>query len=267
MNLLFLGDLVGKPGRQILTRHLAALQAEWSVDFTVVNVENAAAGRGVTPALADEILSLGVDILTSGNHIWAHREIDAYLGEEPRLLRPLNYPPGTVGNGIFIGRSRQGHPVAVVNLQGRVFMPDIDCPFRALDEALEKIGDQAPTVIVDMHAEATSEKLAMGWYCDGRVTAVLGTHTHVPTADARLLPGGTAYCTDVGMTGPYDSVIGTRPDLALQRFLTGRPVRFQVARSNPRLAGVILEVAPETGRASRIRPFLHPPGGLSEVHQ
>jgi metallophosphoesterase (TIGR00282 family) len=189
---------------------------------------------------------------------------EEYLESEPRVLRPVNYPLDTPGNGIFRGRSRQGDPVIVINLQGRVFMQPIDCPFRALDDALDALpGGDCPTKFIDMHAEATSEKLAMGWYADGRVSAVLGTHTHVPTADARILPGGTAYCTDVGMTGPYDSVIGTRPDLALYRFLTARPVRFQVASSNTRIAGAIIDIDHESGKARAIETFFDPPDDLS----
>ena len=264
MRLLFLGDVVGKPGRQILKERLAALQSHHSADFTVVNAENAAAGKGLTPAIADEILGLGVEVLTTGNHVWAQRGFEEYLESEPRVLRPLNFPLDTPGNGIFRGRSRQGDPVIVINLQGRVFMQPIDCPFRALDDALETLpGGDCPTILIDMHAEATSEKLAMGWYSDGRVSAVLGTHTHVPTADARLLPGGTAYCTDVGMTGPYDSIIGTRPDLALYRFLTARPARFQVASSNTRIAGAVVDIDPESGKARSIETFFDPPDDLS----
>jgi metallophosphoesterase (TIGR00282 family) len=262
VRLLFVGDVVGKPGRRILEARLPDLQSRYDVDFTIVNAENVAAGRGVTPTLADELLALGVDVLTSGNHIWAQRGIEEYIDKEPRLLRPANFPPGTPGTGIFHGRSRTGHTVIVLNLQGRVFMPPIECPFRALDEILDDIGDPTATVLVDFHAEATSEKIGMGWHADGRVAAVLGTHTHVPTADARLLPAGTAYCTDVGMTGPYDSVIGTRPDLALHRFITARPVRFQVASANPRVAGAVVDVDPHTGRATGIEAFLDPPGPL-----
>lgn len=264
MNLLFIGDVVGKPGRNLLAERLSELQAVWSVDFTVVNAENVAAGRGVTAALADDLLALGIDVLTSGNHIWAQRDIDEYLQREPRLLRPLNYPGDAPGAGIFRGRARNGKPVAVINLQGRVFMPAIDCPFLRLDDALDELGGEFSTILIDMHAEATSEKQAMGWYADGRVSAVLGTHTHVPTADARLLPAGTAYCTDVGMTGPYDSIIGTRPDLALHRFLTARPIRFHVAKANARIAGVVIEVD-ESGRATSIHQFLDPPGNLGEA--
>jgi hypothetical protein len=262
VRLLFVGDVVGKPGRRILEARLGALQARFDVDFTVVNAENVAAGRGVTPALADELLALGIDVLTSGNHIWAQRGIEDYLDKEPRLLRPHNFPPGTPGSGVFHGRARTGHTVIVINLQGRVFMPPIECPFRALDELLEDLADPSAAVLVDFHAEATSEKIGLGWHADGRVAAVLGTHTHVPTADGRLLPAGTAYCTDVGMTGPYDSIIGTRPDLALHRFLTSRPIRFQVAASNPRVAGAVIDVDPATGRATGIETFLDPPGPL-----
>jgi metallophosphoesterase (TIGR00282 family) len=262
MRLLFIGDVVGKPGRRVLEARLADIQSSRAVDFTIVNAENIAAGRGITPSLADDLLAMGVDVLTTGNHIWAQRGIDEYLEKEPRLLRPSNYPPGSPGSGVFHGRSRTGQAVVVVNLQGRVFMPPIDCPFRALDEILDEIADPSAVVLVDFHAEATSEKLGMGWHADGRVSAVLGTHTHIPTADARLLPAGTAYCTDVGMTGPYDSIIGTRPDLALRRFLTARPTRFQVATSNPRVAGVVVDVDVDTGSATAIETFLDPPGPL-----
>jgi len=262
VKLLFIGDVVGKPGRRVLSTRLADLQSRYEADFTIVNAENVAAGRGVTPALGDELLALGVDVLTSGNHIWAQRGVDAYLDAEPRLLRPANFPPGTPGTGVFHGRSRNGHAVIIVNLQGRVFMPPIECPFRALDRILDDVADPSATVLVDFHAEATSEKQGMGWHADGRVSAVLGTHTHVPTADARLLPAGTAYCTDVGMTGPYDSIIGTRPDLALHRFITARPIRFQVANSNARIAGAVIDVDPASGRATAIETFLDPPGPL-----
>jgi metallophosphoesterase (TIGR00282 family) len=263
VRVLFLGDVVGKPGRQILKERLASLQSDCRADFTIVNVENAAAGKGVTPTIADEILALGVDVLTTGNHVWAQRGFEEYLESEPRILRPLNYPLDTPGNGIFRGRSRQGDPIIVINLQGRVFMQPIDCPFRALDDALDNLpGGDCSTIFIDMHAEATSEKLAMGWYADGRVSAVLGTHTHVPTADARLLPGGTAYCTDVGMTGPYDSIIGTRQDLALYRLLTARPVRFQVASSNTRIAAAVVDIDTGTGRSRSIETFFDPSDDL-----
>jgi metallophosphoesterase (TIGR00282 family) len=264
VRILFLGDVVGKPGRQILKDRLASLQEDMKADFTIVNAENAAAGKGVTPTIADDILALGVDVLTTGNHVWAQRGFEEYLESEPRILRPLNYPLDAPGQGIFRGRSRHGEPIVVMNLQGRVFMQPIDCPFRALDDALENLpGGDCPTIFIDMHAEATSEKLAMGWYADGRVSAVLGTHTHVPTADARILPGGAAYCTDVGMTGPYDSIIGTRQDLALYRFLTARPARFQVASSNTRIAGALVEVDTDSGKAKSVETFFDPPDDLS----
>lgn len=262
MKILFIGDVVGKPGRRVLEARLADIQANNKIDFTIVNAENIAAGRGITATLSDDLLALGVDVLTTGNHIWAQRGIDEYLEREPRLLRPSNYPPGSPGSGVFHGRSRTGRAVVVINLQGRVFMPPIDCPFRALDDILEEIADPSAVIVLDFHAEATSEKLGMGWHADGRVSAVLGTHTHVPTADARLLPAGTAYCTDVGMTGPYDSIIGTRPDLALHRFLTARPTRFHVANSNARVAGVVFSVDGDSGRATGIEAFLDPPGPL-----
>lgn len=258
MKVLFVGDVVGKPGRDVLGRRLAGLQKRFGADFTVVNAENAAGGKGVTPEIGAEIFRLGVDVISSGNHIWAQHSVNAYIDGEARLLRPANYPPGAPGSGLFVGSSRGGDTVAFISLQGRVFMPPIDCPFRMLDRLLEEIGDRTRVVLVDMHAEATSEKQSMGWYCDGRVSAVLGTHTHVPTADARVLPGGTAYCTDVGMTGPYDSVIGTRPDLAIERLLTARPVRFQVASGNLRVAGAVIDIDIASGRAASIETFIDP---------
>ena len=262
MRVLFLGDVVGKPGRKVLATGLRDLQRSTGAEFTIVNAENSAGGRGLTPVIVEEMFGLGVDVITTGNHVWAHPSIDQVLGSDPRVLRPDNYPAGAPGCGVFLGRTRRGHTIAVVNLQGRVFMPSIDCPFRALDRAFDEIAHHSRVVIVDMHAEATSEKMAMGWYADGRASGVFGTHTHVPTADARILPGGTAYCTDVGMTGPYDSVIGTRPDLAIERLLTSRPVRFQVARGNLRIAGVSVDVDDETGRATAIEQILDPPGPL-----
>lgn len=264
MKLLFIGDVVGKPGRQILAQRLPLIQKQWSPDFTIVNGENSAGGRGITPSNADEIFGLGVDVITTGNHIWAQSSIDGYLASEPRLLRPDNYPVGAPGGGVFMGRSRGGESVAVVNLQGRVFMPAIDCPFAAIDKACEEIGDRAKVILLDMHAEATSEKCAMGWYSDGRVSAVVGTHTHIPTADCRILPAGTAYCTDVGMTGSYDSVIGTRPDLAIERMLTARHVRFQVASGNLRVAGVLIDVDSDSGRATAIHQIIDPDRPLGD---
>jgi len=264
LKLLFIGDVVGKPGRQVLGDRLRRLQRKYQVDFTVVNAENSAGGRGITPAIVEETLALGVDVITSGNHIWAQASIEQTLVSDARVLRPDNYPGTAPGSGIYLGLTRSGEAVAIVNLQGRVFMPPIDCPFAAIDRILEEIGTNTKLVFLDMHAEATSEKLSMGWYCDGRLTAVMGTHTHVPTSDARILPAGTAYCTDVGMTGPYDSVIGTRPDLAIERLVTARPVRFQVASGGLAVAGVVVEADPATGQATSIESFVDPPFGSAD---
>ncbi|NKB89799.1 MAG: TIGR00282 family metallophosphoesterase [Acidobacteria bacterium] len=261
MKFLFIGDVIGKPGRDVLAARLRKLQRRYAVDFTVVNAENSAGGRGITPQIVDETLDLGVDVITSGNHIWAQSSVEQSLVSEARLLRPDNYPGRPPGSGLYIGTTRSGDSIAVINLQGRVFMPPIDCPLAAIDRLLDEIGSSAKLIFLDMHAEATSEKLSMGWYCDGRLTAVLGTHTHVPTADARVLPGGTAYCTDVGMTGPYDSVIGTRPDLAIERLRTARPVRFQVASGGLAVAGAVVEADPATGEAIGIETFVDPPFG------
>jgi metallophosphoesterase (TIGR00282 family) len=262
VRILFLGDVVGKAGRRLLASRLPELQRDHEVDFTIVNAENAAGGKGVTADIADELLACGADVLTSGNHVWAQRGVEEYLASEPRLIRPANFPGDAPGAGLFFGRDRRGRPVGVLNLQGRLFMQPIDCPFAAFDAKVAELAATCKTIIVDFHAEATSEKLAMGWYADGRVTAVIGTHTHVPTADARVLPDGTAYCTDVGMCGPYESVIGTVPDLALTRFLTARPVRFAIADGDVRLAGALIRVDPESGRAVEIARLLDPPDGF-----
>ena len=252
MRTLLIGDVNGRSGRQVLAGRLPGLITTHSIDFAVANVENAADGFGVTPDLAEEFLAGGLDCLTSGNHIWDRPEIVDYMREQPRLLRPLNYPDGSPGAGIYLGQTAAGIPVAVVNLMGRVFMPPCDDPFRVIDKAISALGGRARIILVDMHAEATSEKAAMGWHLDGRVSAVVGTHTHVQTADERILPGGTAYITDLGMTGPYESVIGIERSLALQKFLTGMPVRFSIARRDPRLCGALVEVDEETGRARAI---------------
>jgi hypothetical protein len=264
-----MGDVNGKAGRQIVRSRLPRLVAERQIDFCVANVENAADGFGVTPELAEELLESGLDCMTSGNHIWDKQEILEYLPGQPRLLRPHNYPPGVPGSGIYVGESAAGIKVAVVNLMGRVFMPPCDNPFEIVDRALPRLRDQARVILVDMHAEATSEKSAMGWHLDGRVTAVVGTHTHVQTADETVLPGGTAYITDLGMTGAYDSVIGIDKGLALRKFLTGMPVRFTTAKRDPRLCGVLLDVDEATGRARAIERFqIRPapePGGRSDA--
>ncbi len=256
MRILFIGDVVGRGGRTILKQSLSQIKEGNQIDFTIANVENAAGGFGLTPKLGEEILNLGVDVMTSGNHIWDKKEIYDYLPRQPRLLRPGNYPPGTPGRYQLIGESQQGHLVAVLNLQGRVFMPITDCPFRFAEREIAKLSETTPVIVVDFHAEATSEKTAFGWFVDGRVSAVIGTHTHIPTADARVLPGGTAYISDVGMTGSYESVIGMQTDSSLSRFLTGLPSRFEPAADSPRLCSVILDVDETTGSARSIEPLI-----------
>ncbi len=241
MNLLFLGDIVGAPGRRAVEELLDRLVDRFFIDLVVGNAENASGGIGITPAVADQLLNLGIDVLTSGNHIWKHKEIIPYLEDTDRLLRPANYPPGTPGRGHLVLETAIGEKVAVVNLEGRVFMNPLECPFRTADLVLSQIPPDVKVIFVDMHAEATSEKLAMGWYLDGRVSAVVGTHTHVQTADERLLAKGTGYITDVGMTGPLNSVIGMKTEVILERFLTQRPQPFKVASQNIQLQGVVLK--------------------------
>jgi len=252
MRILFVGDVFGKPGRQALAGKLSGVIAAHDVDFCIANAENAAGGFGVTPQVAEEMLALGIDLLTSGNHIWDKRAILPYLERQPRLLRPHNYPQANPGTGVYIGTSRRGVPLGVLNLQGRVFMPMLNCPFTVGKAAVENIRKQTPIIIVDFHGEASSEKQAFAWYLQGRISAVLGTHTHVQTADERILPKGTAYITDVGMTGPHDSVIGSVPDLALNRFLLQIPIRLEPANNNLRLCGALLEIDEETGLADQI---------------
>ena len=251
MKILMVGDVFGEPGRAAVKKLLPRLRQEHAIDLVVVNVENAAAGFGVTPQIAREILDQGADVMTSGNHIWDKKEIIEYITKENLLLRPANFPAGTPGVGHVTVKAGP-HRVAVVNLMGRVFMSAIDCPFRKADEILAELSKETRVVLVDMHAEATSESVAMGWYLNGRVSAVVGTHRHVQTADERVLPGGTAYITDLGMTGPIDSVIGVDKDLILQRFLTQMPIRFEAAKGPAALHGAVITVDPETGRASEI---------------
>lgn len=262
MKLLFVGDVFGSPGRRIVREHLGSLIEHHGVDLVVVNAENSAGGFGVTPATADELFELGAHVLTTGNHVWDKKEIIEYMQsasaeshERPRrLLRPANYAPGAPGYGFYEGSLGNGQEYAVVNLQGRVFMNTPEDPFRTIDALLKEI--KAKVILVDFHGEATSEKAAMGWYLDGRVTAVLGTHTHIPTADERVLPGGTAYQTDVGMSGPYDSVIGVEKELVLARFLTGMPAKFDAARHDARMCAALIECDGRTGRASSIQRFM-----------
>lgn len=249
VRILYIGDIFGRPGRSIVRERLPELVSEYAPDLVLANGENAAAGFGITPKLVDELLGLGIDVLTTGNHIWDKKEIFSYLAEhaDGPLLRPANYPPQVPGRGLYVGKTRAGLEFAVINLQGRVFMPPIDCPFRTVDSLLEMIPESVKIRLVDMHAEATSEKLAMGWYLNGRATAMVGTHTHVPTADQRVLSGGTAYVTDLGMTGPYESVIGVEKDTVIRKFLSQIPERFEVAKGNVRLCGVLVEADPLTG--------------------
>jgi metallophosphoesterase (TIGR00282 family) len=253
MKLLFIGDIVGRPGRDLVRRHLKALAAARGADLVIANGENAAGGAGITRDNANEILSSGVDVITSGNHVWDKRETLEFIGAEPRLIRPANYPSGTPGLGSHVARSRSGVLVGVINVMGRVFLHAIDDPFRVAEREIERVrSDGAQIVFVDIHAETTSEKMALGWYLDGKVAAVVGTHTHVQTADERILPGGTAYLTDVGMTGPHDGVIGMDRDAVIARFMSGLPVRFEPATGDPRLHGVTITVDPITGKATAI---------------
>jgi metallophosphoesterase (TIGR00282 family) len=250
--ILFLGDIIGRPGRRALKKHLPSLVRKHSPAMVIANGENAAGGVGITEEVGQELL-IQVDVLTSGNHIWDKKEAIDYLQKEPRLLRPANYPPENPGKGTHIFEAGSGRKVGVLNLQGRVFMEPIDCPFRIADKEVEELRALTPVIIVDFHAEATSEKQAMGWYLDGRVSAVIGTHTHVPTADERILPQGTAFITDVGMVGAYNSVIGIRRDQALKRFLTARPQRFEPAKEGVFFCAVFIEVDNQTGKALSIQ--------------
>jgi metallophosphoesterase (TIGR00282 family) len=252
MNILFIGDIVGRPGRDLVRAGLDALVRHHRVDFVIANVENAAGGFGVTREIGDDLLAQGVDVMTSGNHIWDKKEAIGYIGVEARLLRPANYPAGVPGRGSYVGRTRDGRAVGVVNAMGRVFMLNLDDPFAVVVREIDNVRERTPIVIVDFHAEATSEKIAMGWHLAGKVTAVVGTHTHVQTADDRILPGGTAYITDVGMTGPHDGIIGVEREPALARFLNGMPARFDTANGDLRLHAAVIAADAETGRASAI---------------
>lgn len=262
MRILFVGDIFGRPGRTIVQERLPELQKLHSVDLTIANGENSAGGFGITPQIAEELFELGIDVITTGNHVWDKREIMDYMnsanGNEAslarRLIRPANYPAGSPGFGWYQGRTRAGIEYGVINLQGRVFMANNDDPFRVADTLLKKI--TAKVILVDIHAEATSEKVALGWHLEGRVTAVLGTHTHIPTADENILRGGTAVQTDVGMTGPYEGVIGVQKELILQRFLTNMPSRFEPATNDVRLCASLIDCDAETGRATAIQRIM-----------
>ena len=252
MNILFIADIFGSPGRRAVRDLLPELVSSMGIDFLVANVENAAAGFGVTKDILEELKSLGVECMTSGNHIWDRREVLPVLDQEPLLLRPHNYPPGVPGCGAKLFHTRAGVPIGVLNLMGRVFMNDIECPFRVADREVAAMRDQTKVILVDFHAEATAEKIALCWYLDGRVSAVVGTHTHVQTADERIFPNGTGYITDAGMTGPHDSVIGVQKELAIRKFLTQLPTRFEPATGDVKLHGVHLDVDETTGRCLHI---------------
>lgn len=258
MRLLFVGDVVGKPGRRVLRTLLPRLIDSHGVDYTVVNIENAAGGFGVNPQVMAELEELSIDCYTTGNHVWDKKEVHQLLAENPRLLRPHNYPSGNPGTGVYVGETASGIPVATINLEGQVFLSTLDSPFTAADRLLAELPTGVKVILVDFHAEATSEKQAMGFYLDGRVSAVLGTHTHVPTADERILPGGTVLITDVGMTGPYQSIIGMRADKVLKRFLLRTPQSFDVAKRDVRLAAALLDIDEATGKARSVERLLIP---------
>jgi len=252
MNILFIGDIVGRPGRKIVKTLLKEIIREEAIDFVVANGENAAGGFGLTLEVCHELLDAGIDVITLGNHTWDNRDIHRVLEEVDCVVRPANYPEGTPGSGYYLAESQTGMLVGVINLMGQVYLDPLACPFRTADQCVNILKKKTHIILVDMHAEATSEKVAMGWHLDGQVTAVLGTHTHIATADARILPQGTGYITDVGMTGPRDSVLGIKPEIVLEKFLTKRPVRFELAGGPVELNGVVIE-ANEYGLATAIR--------------
>jgi len=253
MRILCLGDIFGKPGREAVRALLPPLVKREGIDFVIANCENAAGGVGLTPDTARELLALPIDVLTSGNHIWRHKEIVPLLDTEPRLLRPLNYPEGTPGRGTALCRTAAGTPVGVVNVLGRVFMEPVPCPVGASRRAVDERRAQTRVILVEIHAEATSEKRALGWFLDGKVSAVYGTHTHVPTADEEVLPGGTGYISDLGMTGPYASVIGMRKEEVLERFLTQRPTAWTAAKEDVRMCGALFDIDEESGKTRAVQ--------------
>lgn len=253
MRLLMIGDIVGRSGRRAVKVNVSSLKREFDLDLVIANGENAAGGNGITKEVAQELFSSGVDVLTMGNHVWNKKEAYVYIDRETRIVRPANYPPGTPGIGANVYDTRRKVQVAVINLAGRVFLQAIDCPFRKADEMIARMKEKARVVVVDFHAEATSEKIAMGWFLDGRVSAVVGTHTHVQTADERILPGGTAYITDLGMTGPWNSVIGVKKEIIIDKFVTQLPQRFEVATGAFQFNGVVIDVDEETGEATSIK--------------
>ncbi len=260
INVLFIGDVVGEPGLRIVEMLLPNFKKMYNVDFCIANGENVADGKGITPETAQRLFKAGVNVITTGNHVWDKLQfVKDYLINEPNILRPLNYPKGTYGKGYVVySLPSKNIKIAVINLQGRVFLYPIDCPFRTAEMALAKISKETKIIIVDMHADATAEKMAMGWYLDGRVSAVVGTHTHIPTADGRILPGGTAYITDIGMTGPYDSVIGMEKRSSILRFLYQTPHKYEVAQNDVKFSSVLISIDAETGKALRIESIIYP---------
>lgn len=255
MRILFIGDIFASPGRTIVADRLAQIVTAEYIDFVIANAENSAGGFGITPLIAEELFAMGIDAMTSGNHVWDKRELYEYLDRQPKIVRPANYTSDLPGRGVTVVRSKKNVPVAVINLQGRTHMPPTDCPFRKADQILAELDPSVTIRFVDFHAELTSEKMAMGWYLNGRTTAVIGTHTHIPTADTRILPGGTAYQTDCGMTGPYNSVIGVDKDIVMRRFLTGVPSRMEAARGGVELHAVIIDADETTGKATAVRRY------------
>ncbi len=265
VRLLLIGDIVGKPGRQIVLKAVPGLRIDEKLDFVVANAENAAGGSGLTPAIYHELIGGGVDCITMGDHVYRRREIYSVLETDPRIIRPANYPADAPGRGFTVLATQDHQQVAVVNLLGRVFMPPVDCPFRAVDQALAQLPSEVKCILVDVHTEATSDKQLLGRHLDGRVSAVLGTHTHVPTADEQVLPGGTAFQCDVGMTGPHDSILGRRTDRVLETTRSFRPTHFEVAKGDVRLNGSIVDVDPATGRATGIRRLVIDEAGAQRL--
>lgn len=253
MKIFFIGDIVGKPGRRVVRERLPGLKSKLKIDFVIANVENAAGGFGITRSVAEELFSLGIDVFTSGNHIWDKKEAITYITKENRLLRPANYPGDVPGFGSIVMNTPSGEKVAVLNISGRVFMQPLECPFKTAKKEILVLKEEAKVIIVDFHAEATSEKSAIGWYLDGEVSAVIGTHTHVQTADEKILPKGTAFITDVGMTGPVNSIIGVNKEQIITKFLTNIPTRFETARGETMLSGVLLDINSKTGMAKKIQ--------------
>jgi metallophosphoesterase (TIGR00282 family) len=263
VRILFIADVIGKPGRQVVENVLPQIIEEENIQFVIANCENAAGGFGLTPKISREVFAVGVDVITMGNHVWARREISEIIGEK-NILRPANFPPEVPGKGWAIIQASNGAKVGIINLMGRVYMSTLECPFRTADRIIEEISRETKIIVVDMHAEITSEKVAMGWYLDGKVSAVIGTHTHVPTADERILPQGTAYITDIGMTGPRDSIIGIKKEIILKKYLTQMPIRFEVARGDLVFAGAVVEIEEKTGKAKSIKRIAKPFEGQVE---